>query len=161
MRKTLVVPTVVVAVLIAGCAGPRGASRNIPQLASDMSEISRSYDYYNAELKDLNLPDPDSMLSMLAGSRTERLKRYYSKEMAGKRDRCHSDTACRKSDIMGLRAQTLGSYSVVSMHQRDENLVTLMVVGTNTRGAPRRVIVDWLFEDGRWRINDVVSGPPG
>jgi hypothetical protein len=161
MPKTLAVSTVVVAVLIAGCAGPRGASRNIPQLASDMSEISRSYDYYNNELKDLSLPDPDSMLSMFAGSRTERLKRYYSKEMAAKRDRCYADAACRKSDIMGLRAQTLGSYSVVSVHQRDENLVTLMVVGTNTRGVSRRVIVDWMFEDGRWRINDVVSGPPG
>ena len=165
MQKNLLVAAFAVPLLTTACSLlPQSApsARNAPELASEMGQISRSYDFYNAELKELSLPDPDSLLfPVTAGFRTDGLKRYYTKEMNQKRDRCYSDSSCRKSDIMGLRAQTMGSYRVVSLHQRDENLVTLMILGTNTRGAERRVIVDWLFEDGRWRINDVVSGPPG
>jgi len=156
-------------VLVTGCttgpmADPETASKaeTTPELASEISEIVRSYDQYNAQLRKLNFPDPTSLniLAVFARTNTDSIKGYYTAAMSRAHDQCHSNPNCRMSDMIGLQVQTMTNYRVMSVQQKGSNLVTLIVVGANTRGTERKVIVDWLLENGKWRINKIISGPP-
>jgi hypothetical protein len=148
--------------LAAGCSSSPKQGSAPRELALEMGEISRSYDYYNNHLKKLDLPDPSSagLLSMFTRPDTDSLKRYYTQEKSQKYDKCHSDSQCRKSDIMQLRAHTLSTYRVVKMEQIDDKKVKLVIYGVNPGGAQRKVTMDWVLERGRWRIDDVVSASP-
>jgi len=168
-RNLVAVSTVLTMVLVTGCAtgpmaDPQTASKaeTTPELASEISEIVRSYEQYNAQLRKLNLPDPTSLniLAVFARTNTDSIKGYYTAAMSRMHDQCHSIPNCRMSDMIALRVQTMTNYRVVSLQQKDNNLVKLIVVGANTRGTERKVIVDWLLENGKWRINEIISGPP-
>jgi hypothetical protein len=148
--------------LVTGCASTSKPTSKTapPELAFEVVQIARSYDYYNGQLKKLNLSASPGVLGLFISPDTDSLKRYYTQEKSKKHDQCRSSSACRKSEVAALRAQTMGSYSVVRLEQSGEDKASLVVAGTTTSGNQRRVTVDWLLENGRWRINEVSSSAP-
>jgi hypothetical protein len=140
-----------------------------PVLAVEDSVIIHLYDQYNAQLKQLNLAEPMSLIDkgkvfkankLLKKINIDLLRKYYSKAMNQTNDECYSDSNCRMSDMIGLHVQTMASYRVKSVEKENNKLVKLVIIGINAPGLERKVVVRFVFESGEWKIDRVITGPP-
>ncbi len=64
------------------------------------------------------------------------------------------------SDRIFNEVITLTTYEIVSSETGADGSVDLMILGNNAEGAGVGLIVKWLFEEGRWRIDSITKGPP-
>lgn len=55
---------------------------------------------------------------------------------------------------------TLTKYEIVAIENLADGSVDLMISGNNAEGVGIGLIVKWLVEDGRWRIDSIAKGPP-
>jgi hypothetical protein len=153
MRRNLPAVSAVLAVaLVTACASVPKASPE-PFLASEVSAIVQSYDQYNAELRSRSV-------NVFGKTNVDSFKRYYTKAMSEKHDQCSWIPFCQMSDEIGLKVATMMDYRVISLEEKNGNLARLIVIGTNAHGLERSQVVLWKFEDGKWRIDQVITGPP-
>ena len=121
---------------------------NSPLLAAEPADVTKLYDEFNAQLQRAGPRNPDALRS------------FYSKALNKTTDECNSASGCRSSDRIFLDVITLIKYEITSIESRSDGSVNLTVSGSNASGAKMGLIVKWLFEEERWRIDSITKVPP-
>jgi CRISPR/Cas system CMR-associated protein Cmr3 (group 5 of RAMP superfamily) len=141
---------------------------NSPVTAVEDSEIIQLYDQYNAQLRQLNLAEPMSLIDkgkifkanrILKKINTDSLRSFYTKAMNKTDEECYSDSNCRFSDLVSLHVITMTKYDVISIEKINNGSVELVIVGENSSGKEIKLILNWLREDEEWKIDSTMKVP--
>lgn len=111
-------------------------------------DIAKLYDEFNAALRQVGPNDPDA------------LSRFYTKAHRAANRCAFFDSNCRMSDRIFLDVITLTKYEITSIETTGDGSVNLAVLGSNASGAQLGLMVKWLFEEERWRIDSIAKVPP-
>ena len=131
-----------------GIAAALLVSSQLPAAEHVEVEIAKLYDEFNAALRQVGPNDPDV------------LSRFYTKAHRAANRCAFLDSNCRMSGRIFNEVITLTKYEIVSIENLADGSLDLMVSGNNAEGVGVGLIVKWLFEDGRWRIDSIAKGPP-
>jgi hypothetical protein len=127
------------------------------QLAADEhvhADIAKLYEEFNAALRQIGPSD------------SEGLSRFYTKAHRAANQCAFFDFNCRTSARIFNQVITLTEYEIVSIETNVNRSVDLMVLGkslgdgNNAEGVKVGLVVNWLFEEEKWRIDSIMKGPP-
>lgn len=121
------------------------------------ADIAKLYEEFNAALRQVGPNDPDAM------------SRFYTKAHRAANRCAFFDSNCRMSGRIFNQVITLTEYEIVSIEPNANGSVDLMVLGTNIGSVVQGtkfgnvkvgLVVNWMFEEERWKVDSIMKGPP-
>ena len=117
-------------------------------------DIAKLYEEFNAALRQVGPNDPDA------------LSRFYTKAHRAANRCAFFDSNCRMAGRLFNEVIALTKHGIVSIENRSDGSVDLMVLGNSlgtgnsAEGVEVGLVVKWMFDEGRWRIDSIMKGPP-
>jgi len=139
-----------------------------PVQADGGSEIIHLYDQFNTQLNQLNLAKPMELIDEGKTSKANRmlkkidtgvLSKFYTKAMNKTNSKCYADSNCRVSGLIFLAVITMSKYDVVAVKKINNESAKLVIVGKTTTGTEIKLILKWLLENNKWKIDSTMKVP--
>lgn len=137
-----------------GIAAVLLVSSHLPAAEHGDVDIVNLYDEFNATLRQVGPNNPDA------------LSRFYTKANRAANRCAFFDSNCRMSGRIFNEVITLTKYEIVSIETNADGSMDLMVLGNSSgtgnsaEGVAVGLVVKWMFDEGRWRIDSIMKGPP-
>ncbi len=139
-----------------------------PATANEDIVLKKLYESFNSELANLGFIEASRLfeegkirkaLKALKSADIDLIRSFYSKQYAASNEECHSLPDCRESDLIFLSVITFREYKVISIGSKKGETRKMGVSGTNGSATEIKLVVDWLNENGNWKIDGLMKVP--
>jgi len=136
--------------------------------ANEKIELERLYELFNSELVNSGFVESSRLfeedkirdaLKALKSADIDLIRPFYSMQYAASNEECYSKSACRESDLIFLSVIAFMDYKIISIGSKKGLTRKMGVSGINGGTNKIKLVVDWLHENGNWKIDRLMKVP--